>query len=154
MITLNFVYYYLCIIKFNCTLFGKKHQFHLVIYIFCFARLFLQPSHILKTNQYKQNNFLQKKKLQEKKEEILNKFPKLTKTGIFSLSKFRVLEHKDLNTTNQRVSLRFCPPSNLWQTNTIHLPKALHMALSTYTSFSMFNNNTSHQDNKERTTKA
>lgn len=59
MITLNL--YYLCIIEFDCTLFGKKHQFHLVIYIFCFAKLFLQPSHILKNKSSQTKEFLLKK---------------------------------------------------------------------------------------------
>lgn len=49
MITLNFVYYYLCIIEIECTLFFTKAPGFIVIYILWVAKLFLQPSHILKT---------------------------------------------------------------------------------------------------------
>lgn len=34
MITLTCFFLNLCIIEFECTVFHKKHQFHLVIYIF------------------------------------------------------------------------------------------------------------------------
>lgn len=50
MITLNFVYYYLCIIEIECTLFFTKAPVFIVIYILWVEKLFLQPSHILKTN--------------------------------------------------------------------------------------------------------
>lgn len=49
MLTLNFVYY-LCIIETECTLFFMKAPVFIVIYILRVAKLFLQPSHILKTN--------------------------------------------------------------------------------------------------------
>lgn len=77
MITLNFVYYYLCIIEIERTLFFRKHQFSYIFYELQNCS-FSPPTFLKIRNEVFLTKVIKRKKTKTKTKEIQNNFPKLT----------------------------------------------------------------------------